>query len=93
LHALWHKTVLHSFNMFYASKTCLSFIKNNFNAFDAFWDTFIVLWLTINNFLEPNRHLTPEVDSVFRDHFINHNQPWIPTLLHVTVLNQQSSLL
>lgn len=35
LHALWHETVFQTFNVFYASKMCLSFIKNNFNAFDA----------------------------------------------------------
>lgn len=62
LHTLRQETVLHSINVFYASKTCLSFTKKNFHAFDAFWGTF-VLWLTIHNFLEPNRHLTPEVDS------------------------------
>jgi len=32
LHALWHETVLQSFNVLHASKTCLSFVKNNFNA-------------------------------------------------------------
>jgi hypothetical protein len=80
LHILWHKTVLQSCNMFYASKMCLSFMKNNFNAFDAFWGAFIVLWMIIHNFLEPNRHLTMEVDSEFPDHFIDHNQSWILTL-------------
>lgn len=41
LHALLHKTVLQSFDVLDVSKMCLSFIKNNFNAFDAFWGTFI----------------------------------------------------
>jgi hypothetical protein len=57
--ALWNKTLLQSFNVFYASTNCLHFIKNKFSCFFIFFE----VTLYFHDFLEPNQCFTVKMNS------------------------------
>jgi hypothetical protein len=52
--ALWHETVLRSFDIFYVSCKCCYFIINKLYCFLCFWVFFIFLLLLLHKQLESN---------------------------------------
>jgi hypothetical protein len=60
--ALWSVTLLQSFNVFYASKTCLYFVKNKPSCLLAFWG-FVFLLLVFHMLLGPNIRFILKMDS------------------------------
>jgi hypothetical protein len=74
--ALWNETLLQSFDIFYASRKYLYFVKSGHPRSLYFRSYCVPFLLVFCKFLKPNRHFTLKMHSDVHDGFISHTESY-----------------